>query len=195
MARGSVNTQPLQPMKVLEPAVASSMSDGVNTKPLQPVQAPVAPTSRKRHCTACHQRLPSGSFSSSQLRNRAAARRCQTCLQQQGILSKDEEATCREINQVFATEHRRDVSTGADVDIMLPSAQSGATKHLNAPQSSTTPTWFAKLGGDVEMVTAEAICSAHLRGTSAARIPLIRWTPWWIRCAPPSCWNAGADQT
>ena len=26
------------------------------------------------------------------------------------------------------------------------------------------------------MVTAEAICSAHLRGTSAARIPLIRWS-------------------
>ena len=98
MARGSVNTQPLQPMKVLEPAVASSMSGGVNTKPLQPVQAPVAPTSRKTHCTACHQGLPSGSFSSSQLRNRAAARRCQTCLQQQGILSKDEEATCRETN-------------------------------------------------------------------------------------------------
>ena len=54
LARGSVNTQPLQPMKMLEPAVASSVSDGVNTKPLQPVQAPVAPTSRKKHCTACH---------------------------------------------------------------------------------------------------------------------------------------------
>ena len=40
------------------------------------------------------------------MRNRAAARRCQTCLQQQGILSKDEEATCRETNQVFATENR-----------------------------------------------------------------------------------------
>ena len=136
----SPHKQPLQPMKVLEPAVASSMSGGVNTKPLRPVQAPVAPTSRKKHCTACHQRLPSGSFSSSQLRNRATARRCQTCLQQQGILSKDEEATCREINQVFATEHRGDVATGAAVDIMLPSAQS-ATKHLNAPRPSTTPTW------------------------------------------------------
>jgi hypothetical protein len=39
------------------------------------------------------------------------------------------------------------VATGAAVDIMLPSVQS-ATKHLNAPQPSTTPTWFAKLGGD-----------------------------------------------
>ena len=165
MARGSVNTQPLQPMKMLEPAVASSMSDGVNTKPLQPVQAPVAPTSRKKHCTACHQGLPSGSFSSSQLRNRAAARRCQTCLQQQGILSKDEEATCREINQVFATEHRGDVATGAAVDIMLPSAQS-ATKHLNAPQSSTTPTWFAKLGGDGHS-RSHLFCplARHLSGT------------------------------
>jgi hypothetical protein len=69
----------------------------VNTEPLQPAQAPVAPTSRKKHCTACHQGLTSGSFSSSQLRNRAAAPRCQTpCLQQQGgfLLSKDEEATC-----------------------------------------------------------------------------------------------------
>jgi hypothetical protein len=69
LARGSVNKQPLQPMKVLEPAVASSARGGVNTKPLLPAQAPVAPTSRKKHCTACHQRLPSGGFSSCQLRS------------------------------------------------------------------------------------------------------------------------------
>jgi hypothetical protein len=53
-AVSTVSTQPLQPKKVLEPAAASHVSGGVNTKPLQPVQAPVAPTSRKKHCTACH---------------------------------------------------------------------------------------------------------------------------------------------
>jgi hypothetical protein len=49
------------------------------------------------------------------LRNRAAARRCQTCLQQQGFLSKDEEATCREINQVFATERHKNFAQGRSV--------------------------------------------------------------------------------
>jgi hypothetical protein len=152
LARGSVNKQPLQPMKVLEPAVASSVrGEGW----CEHEASATCPGARSSHIAeeTLHGVPPEATerglleLPVAKLRNRAAARRCQTCLQQQGFMSKDEEATCREINQVFATEHRGDVATGAAVDIMLPPAQS-ATKHLNAPQSSTTPTWFGKLGGD-----------------------------------------------
>jgi hypothetical protein len=145
LARGSVNTQHLQPMKVLEPAAASSVSGGVNTKPLQPDQAPVAPTSRKKHCTA---RATRG--------YRARVSRAASCATEPlhgGVKPAfSNRASCPRTRKPLALKSTRylqqstggrDVAIGAAVDIMLPSAQS-ATKHLNAPQSSTTPTWFAK---------------------------------------------------